>query len=143
MDDITFYTAAGKGTKNIALQDVPTAKATGFNAAADDYMERGIDLNEQLVSNKPATYFFRMNGDAMIGAGIKNGDILIVDRSLPAVNEKIIVAVFDGEFIVRRLQKLKNSTTLLAENMLYSSLVVNEYSSYSAWGVVTYIIQTV
>ena len=61
---------------------VKTANATGFGAAADDYMERGIDLNEQLVRNKPATYFFRMKGDAMREAGIFDNDVLIVDRMI-------------------------------------------------------------
>ncbi|MFX8620594.1 S24 family peptidase, partial [Acinetobacter baumannii] len=74
--------AAYKGSKQYSQWEVPTANATGFGAAAVDYMERGIDLNEQLIYNKPATFFFRMNSDAMQGAGIFSGDILIVDRSI-------------------------------------------------------------
>ena len=65
MEGEEFYGAAYKGTKQFTQKEVKTANATGFGAAADDYMERGIDLNEQLVHNKPATYFFRMKGDAM------------------------------------------------------------------------------
>ena len=65
MEGEEFYGAAYKGSKQFTQQEVKTANATGFGAAADDYMERGIDLNEQLIRNKPATYFFRMKGDAM------------------------------------------------------------------------------
>ena len=84
MDGEIFYGAAYKGSKQYSQQDIKTANATGFGAAADDYAERGIDLNEQLINNKPATFFMRVRGDAMIGAGIHDGDIVIVDRSLKA-----------------------------------------------------------
>ena len=74
------YNAAYSGTKGYTQHEVKTANANGFAAAADDYMERGIDLNEQLILNKPATFFFRMNGDVMTGAGINTGDVLVVDE---------------------------------------------------------------
>ena len=132
-----------KGSKAVILQDVPTAKATGFNAAADDYMERGIDLNEELIRNKPATYFFRMNGDAMIEAGIHANDILIVDRSLKAVSGKIIVATLDGELLVRRLQTKAGEAILLPENKSEKAIVIGEQNVYAVWGIVTYVIHTV
>lgn len=143
MNDIHLQESVFKGSKNIVLQDIPTAKATGFGAAADDYMERGIDLNEQLIKNKPATFFFRMNSDAMIGAGIKRGDILIVDRSLPVANEKIIVASCDGELLVRRLQQNATGISLQPANKTYNPLFINECNAYNVWGVVTYNIQSV
>jgi DNA polymerase V len=143
MDDITLRCAVYKGTKLLQLQDTPTAKATGFNAAADDYMERSIDLNEQLIRNKPATYFFRMQSDAMIDAGIHPGDILVVDRSLAAVSGKIIVAALDGEMVVRRFQQVMNTTSLIAENKHYSTVQVSELTNCRTWGVVTYVIHTV
>jgi DNA polymerase V len=90
MDEEIFYNSAYTGTKQYHQNDVKTANASGFGAAADDFMERGIDLNEQLINNKPATYFFKMNSNAMIGASIDVGDILIVDRSLKAVNGKML-----------------------------------------------------
>src|SRR6187549_914745 len=104
----TIYT----GTKKFTQQDVPTANATGFSAAADDYMERGIDLNEQLIRNKPATYFMRVTGNSMINAGIYDGDIVIVDRSLKPQNGKIVIAVIDGELLIRRYEKTMNSLRL-------------------------------
>ena len=76
MDRDHYTKATYRGTKDFTQQQVKTANATGFGAAADDYSERGIDLNEQLVRNKPATYFFRMKGDAMREAGIFDGDMI-------------------------------------------------------------------
>ena len=78
MEVENFYAAGYRGSKQFKQLDVPTANATGFGAAADDYMERGIDLNEQLIRNKPATYFMRVTGNSMINAGIHDGDVVIV-----------------------------------------------------------------
>jgi DNA polymerase V len=135
-----FQAAAYNGTKNFTQQDVYTANATGFGAAADDYAERGIDLNEQLIHNKPATFFFRMNGDAMIGAGIQNGDVLIVDKSLKATNGKVVVASVNGELVVRRFQQHIKGFTLAAENSRYSNMDVGEFTNFNPFGVVTCVI---
>lgn len=140
MDRESFYEAAYRGTKEFTQWDVPSSNATGFGAAADDYMERGIDLNEQLIYNKPATFFFRMNSDAMTGAGIYAGDILIVDRSINAVSGKIIVAAFNDDLVVRRLIKTLNGITLSAENNNYANIELGEFSDFKAWGVVTCVI---
>ncbi|MBV9989077.1 MAG: translesion error-prone DNA polymerase V autoproteolytic subunit [Chitinophagaceae bacterium] len=142
MDGEQWYGAAYKGSKQFSQWQVPTANATGFGAAADDYMERGIDLNEQLIRNKPATFFFRMNSDAMIEAGIHSGDVLIVDRSVKAVNGKIIVAVLNGELLVRRLQTNIKGVDLVAENKKYGNIHVDEFSNYAAWGTVLYSIHS-
>lgn len=140
MEQENMYGAAYKGTKEFSQWDVHSANATGFGAAADDYMDRGIDLNEQLILNKPATFFFRMNSDAMEGAGIFCGDVLIVDRSIKAANEKIIVAALNGELVVRRFRQSEHHLSLVAENSRYADMVLYEYSEYKAWGVVTCVI---
>jgi DNA polymerase V len=126
--------------KNYQSNQVVQANATGFGAASDDFMERGIDLNEQLISNKPATFFFRVNSDAMLGAGIHIGDTLIVDRSIPPASGKVVVAVLNGEFLVRRLQMQTHSVTLIPENKKYGNIQVEQLSEYRTWGVVTYVI---
>jgi DNA polymerase V len=143
MDGEQWYGAAYKGSKKFNQWEIPTANATGFGAAADDYMERGIDLNEQLIRNKPATFFFRMNSDAMIDAGIHSGDVLIVDRSIKAVNGKVIVAIVNGELMVRKLQTHIKGVTLIAENKKYGNIQVDEFSGYAAWGVVVYSIHSI
>lgn len=142
MDGEDFFGAAYKGSKHFTQHEVKTANATGFGAAADDYMERGIDLNEQLIKNKPATFFFRMKGDAMEGAGIFDGDILIVDRSLKLANGKIIVAILNGELLVRRFHKNFSSAFLIPENPKYKPVNLAEFSDFKIWGVVVYSIHS-
>jgi len=143
MDGEIFYGAAYKGSKQYSQQDIKTANATGFGAAADDYAERGIDLNEQLIHNKPATFFMRVRGDAMIGAGIYDGDIVIVDRSLKVASGKVVIAVLNGEMLIRRLEKTFNKIRLLPETNKLSPIEVDPVNNeFAIWGVVTYSIHT-
>ena len=142
MDRESYSNPAYRGTKNFTQHQVKTANATGFGAAADDYSERGIDLNEQLVRNKPATYFFRMKGDAMREAGIFDGDVLIVDRSIKLSNGKVIVAILNGELLVRRYHQNFSSAFLIPENNRYKPINLSEFSDFSLWGVVTYVIHS-
>lgn len=138
-----FFGSAYQGSRKFTQQQVRTANATGFGAAADDYAERGIDLNEQLIRNKPATFFFRMNGEAMAGAGIRHGDMLIVDRSINAANGKIVVAVLNGEMLVRRFEKNFNKVRLIPETDRLAPIDVDPYAEFGVWGVVTYAIHAV
>ncbi len=142
MDNDLFSGAAYQGSKQYTQHDVRTANATGFGAAADDYMERGIDLNEQLIRNKPATFFFRMKGDAMKDAGIFDNDVLIVDRSIKLTNGRIIVAVLNGELMVRRFHKNFTSCFLIPENERYKAINLGEFSDFVLWGVVTHSIHS-
>ena len=140
--EVEKYFAAGyNGSKRFTQLDVPTANATGFGAAADDYMERGIDLNEQLIRNKPATFFMRVTGNSMINASIHDGDIVIVDKSIKPQNGKIVIAVVDGEMLIRRLEKTLNRMRLVPETSKLSAIEVGEFSDVNIWGVVTYVIK--
>lgn len=143
MNGEDFFGAAYKGSKQYSQHHIRTANATGFGAATDDHAERGIDLNEQLIKNKPATFFFRMKGDAMKEAGIFDNDILIVDRSVKLVNGKIIVAVLNSELLVRRFHKNFSSAFLIPENSRYKAINLAEFSDFALWGVVTYVIHQV
>ena len=138
MEAENFYYSAYNGSKDFSQQNIKTANATGFGAAADDYAERGIDLNEQLIRNKPATFFLRVNSDAMAGAGIHIGDVVIVDRSLEPKNDKIVIAVVDGELLIRRMEISEGKTVLTAANKKLHSIEVTD--KLKLWGVVTYII---
>jgi DNA polymerase V len=131
------------GTKRFTQQDVPTADATGFGAAADDYMERGIDLNEQLIQNKPASFFMRVSSNSMANAGIYDGDIIIVDRSIKPQNGKIVIAVIDGEMLIRRFEQTLNRLRLIPETSKLSPIEVSEFSDFKIWGVVICIIRQV
>ena len=136
-----FYFPKYEGTREFTQQDIRTANASGFGAAADDYMERGIDLNEELIRNKPATFFMRVSSDAMQESGIYKGDVVIVDRSLKAANGKIVIAVLNGDMLIRRFEKNKNSIRLVADmNRLATINIDASCEDFAVWGVVTYVI---
>lgn len=143
MDKENGYYTSYKGTKDFTQHNIHSANATGFGAAADDYAERGIDLNEQLIRNKPATFFFRMNSHAMTGAGIFSGDILIVDRSITATNGKVVIAVLNGEMMVRRLEQTANRIRLIPETHNLSIIDIDAFADFKVWGVVAYAIHSV
>jgi DNA polymerase V len=144
MSEEFFKGAAYNGSKQYNQWEVQTANATGFGAAADDYAERGIDLNEQLIRNKPATFFLRVRGDAMIGAGIHHGDTVIVDRSIKPVNGKVVIATLSGEMLIRRFEKTFNKMRLIPETDRLSPIEIDPgCEDFSIWGVVTYVIHAV
>lgn len=113
----------------------------GFPSPADDHMARHLDLNEHLVQNPASTFFVRVEGDSMIGAGIFANDILIVDLSLTPTDGNVVIAMVDGDFTVKRL-KLgpKNQITLMPENDQYTPIVIKDGMDCNIWGVVTNVI---
>jgi len=142
MEVENFLGSSYNGSKGFTQHNVATANASGFGAATDDYAERGIDLNEQLIKNKPASFFMRVSGSSMINAGIYNGDIVIVDRSVKPANNKIVIAVIDGEMLIRRYQKTINKLRLVPETPKLSPIEVSEFSDCIIWGVVVCVIRT-
>jgi DNA polymerase V len=141
MNSNNFFPAKYTGTKSLTQLDIHSANATGFGAAADDYMERGIDLNEELICNKPATFFMRVSSDAMKEAGIYKGDVAIVDRSLKATNGKVIIAILNGDMLIRRFEKTNNSVRLLTDSNKLSVIHIDDTcAEFAIWGVVTYVI---
>ncbi len=117
--------------------------SAGFPSPADDFIEKKLDLNEYLIKKPAATFFVQVEGMSMIGAGINSGDILIVDRSLEAVDNSIVVAMFAGEFTIKRLKKKGKSIYLMAENPDYNNITVTADDDFEVWGVVTYVIHRV
>lgn len=114
--------------------------SAGFPSPAGDHLEQRLDLNDHLIQHREATFFLRVEGDSMIGAGIHNGDLLVVDRSLPATNRKVVVAVVDGEFTVKRFIKQDNRVLLAAENDNYKPIEITDEMDFQVWGVVTWVI---
>ena len=115
--------------------------SAGFPSPADDFLEKKIDLNEHLVRHPAATFFVRVGGDSMESAGIFCGDLLVVDRSLDVKNEAIIVAVVDGEFTVKRIQKTGDRLFFVPANEAYSPVEVTAEMDFAVWGVVTGVIR--
>ena len=116
--------------------------SAGFPSPADDYLDRRLDLNEHLIKNPAATFFVRVAGDSMTGAGINDDDMLIVDRSLEPANGNIVIAVINGELAVKRLLNKNGDCQLVAENQHYPPLDINEDTPLEIWGVVTYAIHS-
>ncbi|NIA19050.1 MAG: translesion error-prone DNA polymerase V autoproteolytic subunit [Xanthomonadaceae bacterium] len=114
--------------------------SAGFPSPADDYLEGTLDLNQHLIKHPAATFFVRVTGDSMIDAGIHDGDLLLVDRSLEAVDGKVVIAVINGELLVKRVRKVGERLFLLPENQAYQPIEVQEEMDFELWGVVTHAI---
>ena len=114
----------------------------GFPSPADDYLEGKLDLNRHLIKHPAATFFVRVTGDSMIGAGIHSGDLLVVDRSLEPADKHVVVAVLDGELTVKRLFKQNGVLRLLPENQNYQPIEITAQQSIEIWGVVTSVIHS-
>ncbi len=109
----------------------------GFPSPAEDYVEHRLDLNSYLVTHPAATFFVRASGNSMTGANIHDGDLLIVDRSIEAAHNDIVIAVVLGEITVKRLHYLRGEIALVPENESYQTIFINEHSDLHIWGVVT------
>lgn len=112
--------------------------AAGFPSAADDYVDQQVNLHELLVHNSAATYFVRAVGDSMLGAGVHDGDLLVVDRSAEARSGRVVIAALDGELTVKRLVRRKGRALLLPENPAYPEIDITDREHVHIWGVVTY-----
>lgn len=117
--------------------------SAGFPSPADDYVESPLDLNAYLVRNPAATFMVKVSGDSMAGAGIADGDLLVVDRSAEAVHGKIVVAVLDGELAVKRLHIRNGVRLLVPENPKYKPLRIESGQELQLWGVVTGVVKRV
>lgn len=107
----------------------------GFPSPADDYMDKGLDLNEYLIQHPAATFYCRVSGESMTGLGIFDGDILIVDRAVRPAHGDVVLAVLDGELTCKVLDMHKQR--LLAANRDYDPIPIREGSDFSIEGVVT------
>ena len=112
----------------------------GFPSPADDYKEEKLDLNKYLIKNPAATYFVRVTGDSMIGAGIHSGDLLVVDRSIEPTDKKVVIAYIDGELTVKRIRIRKNKITIEPENSGFPTQEITPGTEFEVWGVVTNVI---
>ena len=116
--------------------------SAGFPSPADDYTEENIDLNEHLISNPFSTFFLRVKGESMINAGIKDKDLIIVDKSLIAKPGDIVIAMIDGEFTIKRLSIKNDELYLKAENHNYPDFSFKNHIDVQIWGVVIYSIHS-
>ena len=129
-------------TKKFKIPLLTDSVSAGFPSPADDYTEENIDLNEHLISNPFSTFFLRVKGDSMINAGIKDNDLIIVDKSLIAKPGDIVIAMIDGEFTIKRLSIKNDELYLKAENNNYPDFRFKNHIDVQIWGVVIYSIHS-
>ena len=129
-------------TKRFRVPLLNDSVSAGFPSPADDYTEENIDLNEHLISNPFSTFFLRVKGESMINAGIKDKDLIIVDKSLIAKPGDIVIAMIDGEFTVKRLSIKNDELYLKAENHNYPDFSFKNHIDVQIWGVVIYSIHS-
>ncbi len=135
---LDFYSLAT--TVDIKVPLYASAVSAGFPSPADDYLELSLDLNKYLIKHPAATFYVRVKGDSMINAGIHDGDLLIVDKSVEPENNDVVVCVINGEFTVKRLKKVNEEIYLIPENSHYQAVKISENMDFQVWGVVTYTI---
>ena len=117
--------------------------SAGFPSPAEDYVEKTLDLNDLVIKHPAATFFVRVEGDSMVGAGICSGDVLVVDRALEPADNRVVVATLNGGFTVKRIQKREEAFFLVPENPDMEPLRIDPESDFQVWGIVTYVIHPV
>ena len=138
---LTFF--APKDIDSEGATFVDTGISAGFPSPTEDFNQSKLSLDEELIRNKDATFFARVSGQSMIGAGLDDKDLLVIDRSIPPVNNKIAVCFLDGEFTVKRLRVDGSEVWLQPENPDYPIIKITEENNFVVWGIVTNVIKRV
>ena len=138
---LQFFTLKTSNSNGAIFID--TGISAGFPSPADDFKETRISLDEELITNKEATFFAKVNGQSMIGAGLDDNDLLVIDRSLEPENNKIAICFLDGEFTVKRLKVKNGEVWLQPENPNYPIIKITEENDFVIWGIVTSVIKKV
>lgn len=131
---LEFYTP--DFSTELELPYIDAGIRAGFPSPADDFIELSIDLNKEFVKHKDTTFYARVKGDSMKNAGIFDGDLLIIDKSLEPQNNKIAICQIDGEFTVKRIKIEKDVVWLVAENKDFKPIKVTLENEFLIWGIV-------
>lgn len=138
---ITFFQPNTETRRNLHLAQ--EGISAGFPSPADDFKELRISIDQEVVRNEEATFYARVSGQSMQGAGLDDGDLLVIDRSVEPENNAIAVCFLDGEFTVKRLKVEENCVYLMPENPKFQPIRVTEDNQLQIWGVVTYVVKKV
>lgn len=138
--NIDFFSAIAE--IDLQLPYVEKGISAGFPSPADDFIDATIDLNKEFIKNPSATFYGRVKGNSMKNAGIDNGDLLIIDKSLEPKDGKIAVCYIDGEFTVKRIKLDKDCLWLVPENDLYKPIKVTADNDFTVWGMVVHVIKS-
>ena len=137
-EELEFYSA--ETTTELKIPLFESGVSAGFPSPADDYLDLPIDLNEFLIKHPAATFYVRVKGNSMEGAGILNGDLLIVDRAEEPRNKSIVLGIIDGEFTVKRIKKKGSDLYLMPDNPEFKPIKIDNNMDFQVWGVVTYVV---
>lgn len=138
---LTFFTP--QAFENSGAHFFDAGISAGFPSPAEDFKQQRLSLDQELVKNKDATFFAKVSGQSMIGAGLDDNDLLVIDRSLEPENNKIAVCFLDGEFTVKRLKVDRDEVWLQPENPNYPIIKITEDNDFIIWGIVTSVIKKV
>ena len=139
--NLTFFTPDLENSQELPF--FPGGIKAGFPSPAADFEGEEISLDKVLVKNHLATFYAKASGISMIGAGIDDGDVMVIDRSLEPRDNKIAVCFIDGEFTVKRIKIEKEGLYLMPENKDFQPIKVTEDNKLIIWGIVTYVIKAV
>ncbi len=138
---LVFFKPNDENYKDMPLAH--TGVSAGFPSPADDFKELRISIDQEVVKNEEATFYARVDGQSMQGAGLDDGDLLVIDRSKEPEDNAIAVCFIDGEFTVKRLKVEAECIYLMPENPNYKPIKVTEDNQLIIWGVVTYVVKKV
>ena len=127
----------------LELSIVESGIVAGFPSPALDFVDKSIDLNKHIIKHPSATFYGRVKGDSLKNAGITDGDLLVIDKSLEPTNGKIAVCFIDGAFTAKRIKILKDEAFLIPENENYQPIRVDRDNDFMIWGIVTHVIKKV
>ena len=136
---LEFFSPDHSNTLEITLAQ--TGISAGHPSPSNDYGESKLSLDKTLVKNKETTFYAKVSGQSMVGAGLEDGDLLVVDKSITPSQNKIAVCFIDGEFTVKRLNVTTEGIYLMPENPAYDPIKVNDESNFQIWGIVTHVIK--
>jgi len=138
---ITFFFPDFESSNELPF--ISSGIKAGFPSPAADFDESKISLDNVLVKNREATFYAKASGTSMIGAGIDDGDIMVIDRSIEPQNNKVAVCFIDGEFTIKRIKVEKDCVYLMPENKQFQPIKVTEENELIIWGMVTYVIKSI
>ncbi|MDH4261434.1 MAG: translesion error-prone DNA polymerase V autoproteolytic subunit [Spirochaetia bacterium] len=126
---------------SLKLPILPFRISAGFPSPALDFVDMGIDLNQHLIKHPSATFYGRVKGESMKNAGINDGDLLVIDKSIEPVDGKIAVCYIDGEFTLKQIRLENGRCRLMPANKLYEPIEITEHHDLQIWGIVTHVIK--
>jgi len=139
--DITILLNILQTTDKLFKKIILTTAKAGFPSPSDQFKKQPLDLNSIIIKNRPSTFFMKVEGDSMINAGILDKDIVTVDKSLEAKNGDVIIAEYNGEFLIKQLSIIKNEVYLIPANNNFQTIKIKNNDNFAIWGVVTFVIR--